>query len=128
MALICVGALFGTSEYRRGMIRTTFAATPRRGQVLAAKALVLGGVTFVLSLVAVVGVVPASPCRSCEDHGMAPPAFPTPSLTDPDVLRTLLLTAAFMTGVTLVALARRDAGAAQRGGDHPDDRAASSSR
>jgi hypothetical protein len=36
---------------------------------------------------------------------MAPPAFPTPSLTDGPVLRALVLTALFMTGVTLVALA-----------------------
>jgi ABC-type transport system involved in multi-copper enzyme maturation permease subunit len=104
MALVCVGALFGTSEYRRGMIRTTFSATPRRGQVLAAKAVVLGGVTFVLSLVAVVAsLLVAVPVL--KNHGMAPPAFPTPSLTDPAVLRTLVLTALFMTGVTLVALA-----------------------
>ncbi len=104
MALICVGALFATSEYRRGMIRTTFVATPRRGQVLAAKALVLGGVTFVLSLVAVVvSFLVAVPIL--RDHGMAPPAFPTPSLTDTVVLRALALTALFMTGVTLVALA-----------------------
>jgi hypothetical protein len=104
MALICIGALFGTSEYRKGMIRTTFAATPQRGQVLAAKALVLGGVTFVLSLFAVVtSFLVAVPIL--QDHGMAPPAFPTPSLTDPDVLRALVLTALFMTGVTLVALA-----------------------
>jgi hypothetical protein len=104
MALICVGALFGTSEYRRGLIRTTFAATPRRGEVLAAKALVLGGVTFALSLFAVVvSFLVAVPIL--QDHGMAPPAFPTPSLTDGAVLRALVLTALFMTGVTLVALA-----------------------
>ena len=104
MALICIGALFATSEYRRGMIRTTFAATPRRGQVLAAKALVLGGVTFVLSLLAVVvSFLVAVPIL--RDHGMAPPAFPTPSLTDAAVLRTFVLTALFMTCVTLVALA-----------------------
>ena len=104
MALICIGALFGTSEYRRGMIRTTFAATPRRGQVLAAKALVLGAVTFAISLFAVVvSFLVAVPIL--QDHGMAPPAFPTPSLTDPPVVRALVLTALFMTGVTLVALA-----------------------
>ena len=32
------GALFITAEYRRGLIRTTLAASPRRGRVLAAKA------------------------------------------------------------------------------------------
>ena len=64
------------------MIRTTFAATPRRGRVLAAKALVLGAVTFVISLFAVVvAFLVAVPIL--QDHGLAPPAFPTPSLTDP---------------------------------------------
>jgi hypothetical protein len=47
IAVICLGAIFITAEFRRGMmIRTTFAATPRRGRVLAAKALVVGLVTF----------------------------------------------------------------------------------
>lgn len=104
MALICVGVLFGTSEYRRGLIRTTFAATPQRGRVLAAKALVLGATTFAVSLVAVVAsFLVAVPIL--QEHGMAPPAFPTPSLGDPAVVRVMLLASLFMTGVTLVALA-----------------------
>ncbi len=52
MAMVVIGALFITSEYRRGLIRTTFTASPRRGRVLAAKAVVLAGVVFVLSLAA----------------------------------------------------------------------------
>jgi ABC-type transport system involved in multi-copper enzyme maturation permease subunit len=104
MALICVGVLFATSEYRRGMIRTTLTATPRRGQMLAAKAVVLGAATFVVSLVAVVvSFLVAIPIL--KKHGFAPPAFPTPSLADPPVIRMLVLTALFMTGVTLAALA-----------------------
>jgi ABC-type transport system involved in multi-copper enzyme maturation permease subunit len=103
MALIAVGALFGTSEYRKGLIRTTFTATPRRGQVLAAKAIVFGSVTFVVSLIAVVGAfLVAVPIL--QKNGMAPPAFPDPSLTDGTVIRTLVLTALFMTGVSLFAL------------------------
>src|SRR5262249_29484747 len=35
-----------TSEYGSGLIRTTFAATPRRPRVLAAKAVVVGGVAL----------------------------------------------------------------------------------
>jgi ABC-type transport system involved in multi-copper enzyme maturation permease subunit len=104
MALIAVGVLFATSEYRKGMIRTTFAATPRRGRVLAAKALVLGGVTFILSFAGVVAsFLIAVP--SLKKHGFAPPAFPTPSLSDGAVLRALVLTALFMTGVAVFALA-----------------------
>jgi len=50
MAMVVIGALFITAEYRRGLIRTTLIASPRRGRVLAAKAIVLGGVVFVLGL------------------------------------------------------------------------------
>lgn len=52
MALVVLGALFVTAEYRRGLIRTTLAASPRRGRVLAAKAIVLGGLCFVFGLAA----------------------------------------------------------------------------
>jgi ABC-type transport system involved in multi-copper enzyme maturation permease subunit len=104
MALIAVGVLFATSEYRKGMIRTTFAATPRRGRVLAAKALVLGGITFVLSLAGVVAsFLLAGP--ALRKHGFGPPAFPAQSLLDGAVLRVLLLSALFMTGVAVFALA-----------------------
>jgi ABC-type transport system involved in multi-copper enzyme maturation permease subunit len=51
IAVVVVGALFITTEYRRGLIRVTLAASPRRGRVLAAKALVLGAVTFVTGLI-----------------------------------------------------------------------------
>jgi regulation of enolase protein 1 (concanavalin A-like superfamily) len=51
IAVIVVAAMFITGEYRRGLIRTTLAASPRRGRVLAAKAIVIGAVTFVAGLV-----------------------------------------------------------------------------
>jgi hypothetical protein len=47
-----------TTEYRRGVIRTTFAASPARGRVLAAKAVVVGAATFVVGLVAAALTVP----------------------------------------------------------------------
>ncbi|HTX82903.1 MAG TPA: ABC transporter permease subunit [Streptosporangiaceae bacterium] len=49
---LILAVLFITGEYRRGLIRTTLAASPRRGRVLAAKALVIGVVTFVLGTAA----------------------------------------------------------------------------
>ena len=52
IAMVVIGALFITSEYRRGLIRTTLTASPRRGRVLAAKAVVLSGTVFVLALAA----------------------------------------------------------------------------
>ena len=56
LVLIMLGTVFITDEYRRGLIRTTLAASPRRGRVLAAKAVVVGAVSFV------VGVVAATVC------------------------------------------------------------------
>jgi len=103
MALIAVGVLYATSEYRRGMIRTTFAATPRRGRVLAAKAIVLGTTSFLVGLVGAVGsFILAIPIL--REQGFTEPAFPRPSLMDGSVVRALLLTAAFMAGVAVVGL------------------------
>jgi hypothetical protein len=50
IAVIVVATLFMTAEYRRGLIRVTFAASPARGRVLAAKAVIIGSVTFVAGL------------------------------------------------------------------------------
>lgn len=49
LAVGILGALVVTSEYATGQIRTTFAAVPHRGTVLAAKAAVLGGLILALS-------------------------------------------------------------------------------
>ena len=51
IVLIVVATLFVTSEYRRGLIRVTFTASPRRGRVLAGKAIVVGSVAFAAGLV-----------------------------------------------------------------------------
>jgi len=55
--MVVIGTMFATAEYRRGLIRTTLAANPARGQILAAKAAVIGGVTFLTGLVAAAIVV-----------------------------------------------------------------------
>jgi len=50
IAVIVVATMFMTAEYRRGLIRVTFAAAPSRVRVLAAKAAVIAAVTFVAGL------------------------------------------------------------------------------
>jgi ABC-type transport system involved in multi-copper enzyme maturation permease subunit len=50
--LIVVAAVFVTAEYRRGLIRVSLTAAPRRGRLLAAKAIVIGAVGFVVGVVA----------------------------------------------------------------------------
>src|SRR5207302_27374 len=54
-----VAAMFVTAEYRRGLIAVTLAASPRRGQVLAAKAVVVGAVTFVAGAAGAAVAIPA---------------------------------------------------------------------
>lgn len=58
IAVLVVAAQFVTSEHRRGLIRTSFAANPRRGQLLAAKAIVIGGVSFVVGVAAAALTIP----------------------------------------------------------------------
>jgi ABC-type transport system involved in multi-copper enzyme maturation permease subunit len=58
IALIVVATMFITAEYRRGLIRTTFTAIPQRGSVLAAKAVVIGIVAFVVGAVAAAMAIP----------------------------------------------------------------------
>ena len=58
IAVVVIGVMFITAEYRRGLIRTTFTASPRRGRVLAAKAIVLAAVTFAAGLVAAAITIP----------------------------------------------------------------------
>ena len=48
---VILGALVVTTEYGTGMIRSTFAAVPSRGRVLAAKAVLLVAVLFVVGTV-----------------------------------------------------------------------------
>jgi hypothetical protein len=57
IVMVVVGTMVATGEYRRGLIRTTLVATPHRGRVLAAKALVVAAVTFVTGVVAAAVVV-----------------------------------------------------------------------
>ena len=49
-----LGVLAMTSEYSSGLVRVTFAAVPRRGLVLAAKAVVFGAVCLVAGEITVV--------------------------------------------------------------------------
>jgi ABC-2 family transporter protein len=59
IAVIIVAAMFMTAEYRRGLIRVTLAASPRRGQVLVAKAIVIASAAFVAGLAGAIAAVTA---------------------------------------------------------------------
>lgn len=110
IALIVVATMFLTAEYRRGLIRVTLAATPSRGRVLAAKAVVVGSVTFVVglagSLIAVAAV--AAVLRS-KNIGQ----FPTSLSTDVRVVvgSAALLAVASVLAVAVGSILRGSAGA-----------------
>jgi len=99
IVVIVIGSMFITAEYRRGMIRTTLAASPRRGRVLAAKAIVIGSVTFVAGLAAAAVAVPLGD-RILGANGNY--IFPVTSLTE---LRVIAGTAALLAVVAVLALA-----------------------
>ena len=114
IVVIVLGTMFITSEYRRGLIRTTLIASPRRGRMLAAKAIVLGGVTFAVGLAASAGAV-ALVDKIRRDRGQR--IYPVSSLTE---VRIVVGTAALLALAAVLAMAvgtvmRRGAGAVAAG-------------
>lgn len=114
IVLIVIATGFITGEYRRGLIRTTLAATPRRGSVLAAKALVIAAVSFA------VGAVAAAVALLLGDHVLSTNGnyiFPATTATQVGVIvGTGLLLALTAVGVlALGTILRRAAGAVATG-------------
>ena len=111
IVVVVVGALFITAEYRRGLIRTTLAASPRRGRVLAAKAIVLGARHLRGRAGRGRGRGAARPAARCA--ATASTCYPVSLATE---LRVIVGTAALLAVAAVLALAlgallRRSAGA-----------------
>jgi len=91
-----LGVLIISGEYTTGMIRSTFAAVPKRLPAFFAKALVLALATFVVSLVSIVATAlitaPILAGQGIEGQ-----------LLDGDVMRALLGGAGYLTLVALLA-------------------------
>jgi hypothetical protein len=116
IAVIALGVLFITAEFRRGMmIRTTFVASPRRGRVLAAKSLVIGSVTFVAGLVgAAVALLVGG--HKLIQNGWSAAVFPAWPLLSAHGLQIVVGTAGLFALAAVLAVAagatlRRSAGA-----------------
>jgi hypothetical protein len=92
-----VGVLAMTSEYTSGTIRATFAAAPRRLRVLAAKAAVVGAVALITGEAAAFLSFFAG-CMTLR-HGITAPA-----LSQPGVLRAIVLTGASLSLIGLLGL------------------------
>ncbi|GAA4244352.1 ABC transporter permease [Dactylosporangium darangshiense] len=109
LAFGVLGVLAISTEYGTGMIRTTLAATPRRGTVFIAKALVVGAVTLVLGEAFAFGTFLLG-------QAMLATSRLDVSLTDPGVLRAVSSAGLYLWVVALVgygvgALLRHTAGA-----------------
>ena len=110
LLLGALGLLAVTAEYGSGAIRPTFAAVPRRGLVLAAKATVYGLTALAVALAASVAGFLAG------QLAIAGTPIPRASLADPAILRAVILTALYLgaaslIGVGLGALIRHTGGA-----------------
>ena len=88
LAIGILGILTVSSEFTTGSIRATFAAVPRRGLVLAAKAAVIAGVTLAAAEALAFAAFAAFPIA-------APHGVPHASLGQPGVLRAVLLAGAY---------------------------------
>jgi ABC-type transport system involved in multi-copper enzyme maturation permease subunit len=110
IAIVAVAAMFFSTEYRRGLIRTTLTATPRRGAVLAAKAVVIGAVAFVTGLAAVAVSIAVGVPKE-ESHGQV--LLTAPVLTEVRVIvgTAAMLALAAVFAVALGAILRRSAAA-----------------
>jgi ABC-type transport system involved in multi-copper enzyme maturation permease subunit len=104
VTLIALAGAFIGSEYRRGLIRTTFAGTPRRGRVIVAKAIVIGGVAFAAGLAgAAIALTIAGP--KLRSEGWTPPIYPLVSLGTGTGLRIVIGTAITLALASVFALA-----------------------
>jgi hypothetical protein len=104
-----LGVLALSTEFTSGSIRATFAAVPRRGWVLAAKALVL--TAMVLGAGEVLAFVSFAAQQAAVPHG-----YLHATLGQPGVLRAVLMGGAYpaliaLIGLGLAALIRHTAGA-----------------
>jgi len=104
-----LGALSMTSEHGTGMIRTTFAAVPRRRRVLAAKAAVIGAVSLIAGELIAFAAFFAGQLMLREKHLNV-------TLTQAGVLRAVLAAGFYMfimamLGLGLGAVIRHTAGA-----------------
>ncbi|MFD1934021.1 MULTISPECIES: ABC transporter permease [Nonomuraea] len=95
IAILVLGILAISGEYRSGMIRTSLMSVPWRGRMLMAKTVVVAAATLVVSL-AVTAISLAVQLFSGEVLG---------GLTDPEVLRSLLGLSAYLTVLAVFAMA-----------------------
>jgi hypothetical protein len=104
LMVIALGTLFITVEYRRGMIRWTLTASPRRSRVLAAKAIVIGVAAFAVGLIGTALAFPIAEQKLYSD-GWKAPYYQALPLTSGAGLQVVVGTAALFGVVAVLSLA-----------------------
>ncbi|MEV0233160.1 ABC transporter permease [Nonomuraea sp. NPDC050786] len=114
VALLAVPAICG--EYSTGMIHTSLAAMPRRTVALAAKAVVVGGLTLAAGTLAVLGSVLAGRLLLPGSGFVPAHGYPPLSLADGPTLRAAVGSVLYLVLIALLSLglatAVRDSAAA----------------
>jgi ABC-type transport system involved in multi-copper enzyme maturation permease subunit len=103
MAQLCIsvlGILVVTSEYATGMIRTSLAAMPRRGLLLAAKTVVFVAVALIAGQLTTFITFLAGQAMIGRYDGV-----PTAALSDPGVLQAVTGTGLYLAAIGLLAVA-----------------------
>ncbi|MGP3966774.1 ABC transporter permease subunit [Streptomyces sp. 6N223] len=104
-ALVAILAVLVISgEYSSGMIRTTLAAMPRRGTVLAAKAITLTGVVAAAGTIAVLGSLLAGRFILPRHAFTAARGYPALSLADGPTLRAAVGSVLYLALIALLSL------------------------
>jgi ABC-2 family transporter protein len=106
IVVVVLGAVPATAEYRRGLVRTTLAAGPRRVRVLAAKVVVVGTAVFAGGLPAAAVVVTVGR-RVLRSRGVYVHPVPLPTEVRIVVGTAALLAVAAVLGLGLGTLLRR---------------------
>jgi ABC-2 type transport system permease protein len=94
-----IGLLAITAETQTGMFRSTLTAVPRRGRVLAAKALTVGSTTLVA------GTAGAFAAYFAARPVLLGQRVPTAALTDPGTFRAIFGAALYLSAAALIGLA-----------------------
>ena len=102
VVIVSFGVLVISPEYATGLIRVTLSATPKRGVVFAAKALLVGASAAAVGIVAsIASFTVAQPLL--HGGGFVPPAYPIVTFGEPEVLRAVFGTALFLSLLALFA-------------------------
>jgi ABC-2 type transport system permease protein len=104
IAVVVLATLAITSEFATGLVRSTFAAIPRRATVVAAKAAVVTAIVLVVGVATCVGSFYVGQWILRGNGYTYEGGYPTASLSDPVTLRAVTGTGLYLGALALLSL------------------------